>query len=124
MFELSVQGTFSAAHAISIKGQREPLHGHDWRVVATIRGPVLDSDGLLCDFHELEKGLASVIRPLHNCNLNETPPFDEINPTAEHVAKHIAEQFTRKLPAGVESLAIAVTEAPGCTAAYRISRGK
>jgi 6-pyruvoyltetrahydropterin/6-carboxytetrahydropterin synthase len=123
MFELSVQGSFSAAHAIAIKGQREPLHGHDWRVVATIRGPVLDSDGLLCDFHELERGLATVIRPLQNTNLNVTPPFDDVNPTAEHVAKHIAEHLTRLLPAGVESIAVAVTEAPGCTATYRIGRG-
>src|SRR5690606_16287926 len=57
MFEISVQRTFSAAHAIVVRGRREPLHGHDWRVTIVVAGNDLDADGLLCDFHALEAAL-------------------------------------------------------------------
>src|SRR5690606_34763268 len=30
MYELKVQREFCAAHALMIKGQREPVHGHNW----------------------------------------------------------------------------------------------
>ena len=50
MYHLTIETVFSAAHALSINGVRETVHGHDWRVTATIEGSVLDKDGLLCDF--------------------------------------------------------------------------
>jgi 6-pyruvoyltetrahydropterin/6-carboxytetrahydropterin synthase len=119
MYELSVQAVFSAAHAIVIRGEREPVHGHTWHVTATVAGESLDADGLLCDFHGLERQLCSVAAALDNCNLNATPPFDRVNPTAEQVARHIARAFGSGLPGGVKLRTVSVTEAPGCTATYR-----
>lgn len=123
MHELTVQTEFSAAHAIAIGGRREPVHGHNWRVQAHIAGPRLDEDGLLCDFHLVEAHLQEIVNPLHNRNLNETPPFDATNPTAERVAQHIAERLTEtladRLPAGVRVSQVSVTEAPGCAAVFR-----
>ncbi|QYU66529.1 6-carboxytetrahydropterin synthase [Leptolyngbya sp. 15MV] len=55
MYEIDVQAEFSAAHAIRIAGIVEPLHGHNWHVTATVVGPELDADGLLCDFHTIEQ---------------------------------------------------------------------
>ncbi|MEC7384806.1 MAG: 6-carboxytetrahydropterin synthase, partial [Planctomycetota bacterium] len=74
-FELRIERTFSAAHAIVIQGEREPLHGHDWRVLVAVRGPQLDQEELLCDFHAIEQQVDGVIAPFHNANLNETAPF-------------------------------------------------
>jgi 6-pyruvoyltetrahydropterin/6-carboxytetrahydropterin synthase len=119
MFELTVERIFSAAHAILIGGVREPVHGHDWRVRVTVAGPTLDDEQLLCDFHALEDGLDRVIAPFRNADLNRTPPFDRLNPTAEAVARHIAEAVAADLPAGVRLTAVALTEAPGCEAVYR-----
>jgi 6-pyruvoyltetrahydropterin/6-carboxytetrahydropterin synthase len=119
MFELTVQRVFSAAHAIVIAGMREPVHGHDWRVRATVAGPELDEDLLLCDFHALEAALDRIIAPFQNADLNATPPFDRVNPTAEAVARHIADALAADLPAGVRVAAVAVTEAPGCEAIHR-----
>ncbi|HBS28686.1 MAG TPA: 6-carboxytetrahydropterin synthase QueD, partial [Phycisphaerales bacterium] len=73
----------------------EPLHGHDWRVTVTVAGETLDDDGLLCDFHTIEEALEDIVRPFHNRNLNEVAPFDRLNPSAELVAKHIAERLSR-----------------------------
>lgn len=118
MYELRVQRVFSAAHALVIAGEREPLHGHDWHVTLAVRGPRLDGDGLLCDFHELEQRLDRIVGALHNRTLNETPPFDALNPTAEHVARHIGEAMRPAVPDGATIARVEVTEAPGCTAVW------
>lgn len=122
MFELTVQSTFSAAHAILIAGTREPLHGHDWRVTVTVGAEELDSDGLICDFHTVRDMLGEIIAPFHNNNLNAVAPFDTRNPTAELVAKHIADELIISLGAALAPLAriasVRVTESPGCTAVY------
>ena len=123
MYEITVESGFCAAHAIRLAGAHEPLHGHDWRVRVTVAADDLDGDGLVCDFHLVERALGDVLGPLHNRPLNDTPPFDSINPTAEHIARHIGDRLTsslgESLPAGARLAAIEVTEAPGCRAVYR-----
>ncbi len=125
MYELAVESRFSAAHAIVIRGTREPLHGHDWHVTATIVGQTLDADGMLCDFHALQGALKAITERFDTANLNETRPFDEVNPSAEHVARHIAERLQAALggvlPDGVRVASVCVTEAPGCTATFRVT---
>ncbi|NNM27432.1 MAG: 6-carboxytetrahydropterin synthase [Phycisphaerales bacterium] len=118
MYELSVERSFCAAHAIVIAGEREPMHGHTWLVRVVVRGAELDADDLLCDFHAVERTLDRLIRPFRDRCLNETAPFDRVNPTAERVARHIAEGFAGDLPAGVSVGSVSVTEAPGCVATY------
>jgi len=118
MYELTLRGEFCAAHAIVMRGEREPVHGHNWRVTVTVAGAELDADGLLCDFHALEGTLRETLAPFQNADLNATAPFDATNPTAEHVARHIGERVASELPAGVRLVRAAVTEAPGCEAAY------
>lgn len=118
MFELTVRKEFCAAHTITIKGEREPVHGHNWRVVVAVAGPKLDADGLLCDFHLVEQHVDAILQPLTTVDLNATQPFDVVNPTAENVAMHIGESLSPKLPAGVKLSYVSVTEAPGCAAKY------
>lgn len=118
MFELEVRRTFSAAHSVKIRGVQEPLHGHDWQVDLAVRAADVDSEWMACDFHELETALESVLRPFASRNLNETPPFDARNPTAEAVAQHIAHEMALRVPSRVKILSVRVTEAPGCAARY------
>ncbi len=122
MYELTVERVFSAAHALLINGQRESLHGHNWRVRLIVEGPELDADGLLCDFHLLERELDGIIRKWDNQNLNQTPPFDRVNPTAELVARTIADAIIPKLPPSVLLNCVRVTEAPGCEAVWKADR--
>jgi 6-pyruvoyltetrahydropterin/6-carboxytetrahydropterin synthase len=125
MFHISVDREFCAAHALLIRGTREPIHGHNFHLTVTLRGQTLDSDGLLLDFHALEKLLDEILRPFINANLNDTPPFTNLNPSAEVIAKHIAERLLAALPAitppnaPAPSLAsVRLTEAPGCAVTY------
>ncbi len=121
MFELEVRRTFSAAHAIVIRGEREPIHGHDWQVELVVSAIALDQDGLACDFHALESSLHDILRPFCSRNLNEVPPFDAVNPTAEAVAQHIATEMAARVPSQVKLRSVRVTEAPGCAARYVLS---
>lgn len=123
MYRLTVETEFAAAHAIVMRGEREPIHGHNWNVTVCVAGESLDPDGLLCDFHAVEEGLRAATERFHNRNLNETPPFDRVNPTAEHVARHLAEAVSGSIPPqdadrGVRVEWVRVTEAPGCAAIY------
>ncbi len=122
VFEIAVQTEFCAAHALLIQGQRETTHGHNWHVTATLAGESLDSDGLLCDFHAVEAALAEVIAPFQNADLNRTPPFSDLNPSAENVALHIAGALALRLSPLLRGRAavrcVRVTEAPGCSTTY------
>ena len=122
MYVLTIEREFCAAHAIVMRGEREPLHGHNWRVDLTVEGASLDADGLLCDFHALEGWLAEIVAPFENQSLNETPPFDTLNPTAEHVARHIVAAMLERLPPEVAACRATVTEAPGCRAGFSARR--
>lgn len=125
MYEISVEAEFAAAHALSVAGAREPIHGHNWKVTVVVSGKTLDGDGLLCDFHTIEDVLRSITDQYHNRNLNDIEPFDRINPSAENVARAFGEVLVSRIG---ESLApharldrVTVTEAPGCSATYRFS---
>jgi 6-pyruvoyltetrahydropterin/6-carboxytetrahydropterin synthase len=121
-FTIQVTHEFCAAHSIILNATPEPLHGHNFKTTATIAGSSLDNEALLCDFHLVEQTLSDICRPFTNNTLNDTPPFDQLNPTAENLAKHIADQLAKKLD---ESLAprakvhsVTITEAPNCQATY------
>jgi 6-pyruvoyltetrahydropterin/6-carboxytetrahydropterin synthase len=118
MYEISVERAFHAIHAITIGGEAESPHGHDWTVRVVVSGTALDDDGLLLDFHELEKRIDEILAPFRGADLNDTEPFDRVNPTAEHVARHVAEALAFALPTHVRVQRVSVTESPGCVATY------
>ncbi|MBY0312718.1 MAG: 6-carboxytetrahydropterin synthase [Phycisphaerales bacterium] len=126
MFQISVEREFCAAHALRIRQTREATHGHNFKLVVTLEGPALDADGLLLDFHALETLVDHIIAPMRNGNLNEIPPFSGgLNPSAEEIARHIANRVRSGLPgllvgapAGVRLASVRLTEAPGCAVLY------
>ena len=122
MYSIRVERVFPATHAVTIRGVDEEPHSHDWRVRVTLESASLDEDGLLCDFHDLEQKLDSLLSMFHGVDLNQTPPFDQLNPSAENVAWHLARSLDPDLPSGVNMLVVSVTEAPGCEAAFRLER--
>jgi len=88
MFEVSVEETFAAGHALrNYHGKCENVHGHNYRVQITLVGEQLDSIGLLVDFVHVKKLIAAVVDRLDHRFLNDLPPFDKLNPSAENIAK-------------------------------------
>ena len=95
MFEVSVEDTFAAGHALrNYRGKCENVHGHNYRVQVTFSGPELDSIGLLVDFVEVKKLMGAVVDRLDHQFLNELPPFDVLNPSAENIAKYFYDEIS------------------------------
>jgi 6-pyruvoyltetrahydropterin/6-carboxytetrahydropterin synthase len=57
----------------------------------------LDQIGLLVDFVELKKALHSVLDRMDHQWLNDIPPFDRINPSAENMARYIYDELGGEL---------------------------
>jgi 6-pyruvoyltetrahydropterin/6-carboxytetrahydropterin synthase len=119
-FEIATTRRFCAAHALRLyDGSMEPIHGHNWRVQVRVSANQLDAIGVVMDFHELERLVDAIVVPWHNRHLNECPPFaQELNPSAENVALHIAR--TLGLPANVRLLSVEVWETDENSAIVRM----
>jgi 6-pyruvoyltetrahydropterin/6-carboxytetrahydropterin synthase len=119
MFEICVEHTFAAAHALrNYYGKCENLHGHNYRVQVGMEAPELDQAGMLYDFAKLKAHLRATSEYLDHQNLNEIKPFDVINPSAENIAKFICEEIQKKLDSG--SIAyVRVWETDTSCAVYR-----
>ena len=120
MFEVSVRGSFKAAHQLRLAdGSCEVPHRHEWQVQVTFAGDALDETGLLVDFGPVRDRLRGVLAGLDGRSLNDLLPFERQNPSAENVAVHIAEQMSAQpLPTG-RLCCVEVEEEPGCVARYR-----
>ena len=123
-YTVSVTTEFCAAHALMFRGVREPIHGHNFRVRVLIAGPTLDADGVLCDFHEVEKALDRIITPWRNANLQDAAAFAGVNPSAEMIARVVGESLQQSLaavlPPQTRVVSVSVTEAPGCEATWEV----
>ena len=98
--------TFAAAHAIrGHTGGCENLHGHNYRVRVHLRARSLDNLGMVLDFADLKAIMQDVLGPFDHRVLNEVPPFDQRNTTAELLAQHVYDEVARRLAAGAGTAA-------------------
>jgi 6-pyruvoyltetrahydropterin/6-carboxytetrahydropterin synthase len=124
MFEVAVEHTFAAGHALrEYRGKCENVHGHNYRVQVVVRGEKLDRIGMLADFVALKKALRDTCEPMDHVFLNEMKPFDTVNPTAENMAIYIAEKLQEVIGVGdgnpVEVAEVKVWETDIQSATYR-----
>lgn len=119
MYEVTVETTFSAAHAlVGYKGKCESLHGHNYRVAATVRASELDPLGLAMDFSELRRLLAEVVEPFDHADLGRLEAFSGQNPSAENMARVIYRGLRARLPEGLGLARVTVWETEGSSASY------
>jgi len=119
MYRLMVTGRFAAAHSLrNFKGRCEALHGHNWRVEVVVQGEKLDQADLLMDFGELKKLMYQALDRLDHHHLNEVPPFDQVNPSSELIAKHLFEAIAQGLPAHVSMYSVSAWESDDSRATY------
>jgi len=122
MFQVSVEESFSAGHALrGYKGKCENPHGHNYKVRITLEGLQLDAIGLLYDFAHLKRVMRDVISGMDHKFLNDLAPFDVINPSAENLAKYFYDETARQLnamPEGVRITRITIWETDAASATY------
>ena len=122
IWRLQIRDEFSAAHALRhYQGKCENMHGHNFTVEICVQGARLEPDTeMLIGFKELKNILKNILRDLDHRILNETSPFDKINPTSENLARYIFRDFAKALvqnsPARIVSST--VWEKPGQCATY------
>lgn len=118
-YEISVETVFAASHQLrGYKADLEPLHGHNFRVEAFASAETPGEGGLVLDFLELEAMVKEVVAPYDHRHLNEIPPFVEVNPTTENLARYFYEELRKKLPKEVTLRLVRVWEAPTYSASY------
>ena len=124
MFEVTVEQTFAAGHALrNYKGKCENVHGHNFKVQVVIEGEKLDDTGLLVDFLDVKTAMRAVIDRLDHQFLNDVPPFDIKNPSAENIAKYFYEEVLNHLvntPVMIRLREVKVWETDIQSATYRI----
>ena len=122
MFEVSVEQTFAAGHALrNYRGKCENVHGHNYRVLVTLQGQELDSIGLLVDFVEVKKLIHQVVDRLDHQFINDLTPFDQINPSAENMAKYFYDEISRGIAGegAVRVSEVQIWETDTASATYR-----
>ncbi|MCK4274788.1 MAG: 6-carboxytetrahydropterin synthase QueD [Dehalococcoidales bacterium] len=98
MYEIAVEKHFDAAHYLrGYQGKCEAMHGHRYRVVVKVKAPKLNDIGLAYDFTDLKRHLNDILERFDHTCLNDVPPFDKINPSAENIATTIYGELRGKL---------------------------
>ena len=123
MFEVMIERHFSSAHQLrGYKGKCENLHGHNYKIEIYARGRELNNIGLLVDFVELKEAADGIVQYLDHRNINELPPFDEeLNPSAENLARFILEWIAARIgDKRVEIYKVRCFETPTSVATYQV----
>lgn len=99
MFEVTVEAGFSSGHYLrNYQGKCENPHGHNYRVFVTLVGAELDHSGLLLDFKLLKQVMRPVVERLDHRMINDLEPFnEELNPSAENLARYFYQQTATQL---------------------------
>lgn len=119
MFTVFKDFTFAAAHQIrGHRGGCENLHGHNYRVRVHVSARRLDALGMVIDFADLKRIVAEVVDPFDHRLINEVPPFDSRNTTAELLAEYFYAEVARRLPEGRSLTRVEIWETESSCAIY------
>jgi 6-pyruvoyltetrahydropterin/6-carboxytetrahydropterin synthase len=111
MFEVTVEQTFAAGHALrEYKGKCENVHGHNYRVQITVEGEELNRIGLLVDFVDLKRAVREVIAILDHQFINDLEPFTILNPSAENLAKYFYEEVSSRIDLAASGVPVRIAQ--------------
>lgn len=99
IFEITKAATFDAAHFLPQGPETSPyrrLHGHSFKVEATVAGPAVEPVGWVEDLAELDGALKAVAAELDHSLLNERKGLE--SPTLERLCLFFAERLKPKFP--------------------------
>ena len=125
-FSVRVEARFEAAHFLrEYRGISEPLHGHSYKVEAELAADSggVDSDAIAVDFISAKQKLEALAKKLDYGCINDVPPFDSLNPSAENIAQWFHRELTAAV-AGENAIVRAVTvwEGPVNSVTFRPRR--
>ena len=98
-FEITKAASFDAAHFLPLGPQDSRyrrMHGHSFRVEATLRGVAKPPVGWVDDLGALDAALKLIASDLDHGLLNEKPGLD--SPTLENLCLYFAERLKTDFP--------------------------
>lgn len=101
MYTVFKDFTFAAAHAV--RGHTrgcQNLHGHNYRVRVFLLATELDPLGMVLDFQDLKAAVGEIAGPFDHRVINDFPPFDVINPTAELLSEFVFRELSQRFGPG------------------------
>ena len=99
LFEITKAATFDAAHRLPggpADGPYTRLHGHSFRVEASIRGPATPPVGWVADLASLDAALKAIAGELDHSLLNDHAGLE--SPTLEALCLHFAGRLKPAFP--------------------------
>lgn len=99
IFAITKAATFDAAHYLPDGPKDSPytrLHGHSFKVEATVRGQAQGPVGWVADLAELDGALKAIAGELDHGLLNDKPGLE--SPTLERLCLHFAERLKARFP--------------------------
>ena len=120
MYDVTVKTGFAAAHQLRLyDGKYENLHGHNWTAQVTVEADELDPIGVGIDFVKLKAMVENNLSELDYHNINEVPPFDEQNPSAENIARWLFLKLKIEVNTNLTRVKrVEICEMEGCGASY------
>ena len=120
MYDVTVKTGFAAAHQLRLyDGKYENLHGHNWTAQVTVEADELDPIGVGIDFVKLKAMVEKNLSELDYHNINEVPPFDEQNPSAENIARWLFLKLKVEVNTNLTRVKrVEICEMEGCGASY------
>jgi len=120
MYEVTIKTGFAAAHQLRLyDGKYENLHGHNWTAQVTVEADELDPIGVGIDFVKLKAMVEKNLSELDYHNINEVPPFDEQNPSAENIARWLFLKLKVEVNSNSTRVKrVEICEMEGCGASY------
>jgi 6-pyruvoyltetrahydropterin/6-carboxytetrahydropterin synthase len=120
MYDVTVKTGFAAAHQLRLyDGKYENLHGHNWTAQVTVEADELDPIGVGIDFVKLKQMVEKNLSQLDYHNINEIPPFDELNPSAENIARWLFLKLKVEVNTNLTRVKrVEICEMEGCGASY------
>ncbi|QEN04131.1 6-carboxytetrahydropterin synthase [Thiospirochaeta perfilievii] len=118
MYFLKVESEFSAALYLSnCDDSYKGMHGHDFDVIVTLYSKEL-KDGMVYDYTQIKSSLNELAQSLDLVLLNDKPPFSELNPTVESIAKYFYDNLIEELE-DLPIYEVEVIQTKGLSASFR-----
>lgn len=97
-YKLTILADFASAHTLrDYPGDCSRMHGHNWKVEVEVTATSLNDHEMGMDFKTIKTATRTLAKSLDHRYLNDIPPFDVRNPTAENIAQYFYQQLSNTL---------------------------
>jgi 6-pyruvoyltetrahydropterin/6-carboxytetrahydropterin synthase len=97
-YTLKILADFASAHTLrDYPGDCSRMHGHNWKLEVEVTATALNEHGMGMDFKTIKTAARKLAKTLDHRYLNDIPPFETINPTAENIAQYFYQNLSTTL---------------------------